>query len=80
LKEQHHFEEALKNVCRCLSNCINSTNDIKTVVFADIAYNRTDLQKKWFPFIQEGNLNTLQVFELISGINQKCTTAIKRQR
>jgi len=45
-----------------LSNCINSINDIKTVIFADIAYNRTDIQKKWFPFIQEGNLNTLQVF------------------
>jgi DNA excision repair protein ERCC-2 len=80
LKEQHRFEEALKNVCRCLSNCINSATDIKTVVFADIGYNRTDLQKKWFPFIQEGNLNTLQVLDLIGEINKRCTTALRKQR
>jgi hypothetical protein len=63
-------------VCRCLSNCINSAEDIKTVVFADITYNRTDLQKKWFPFIREGNLNTLQVLDWILSINKNCTNAL----
>lgn len=53
---------------------------MKTVVFADIAYNRTDLQKKWFPFIQEGNLNTLQVLDWISDINKRSTVALRKQR
>jgi hypothetical protein len=53
---------------------------MKTVVFADIAYNRTDLQKKWFPFIQEGNLNTLQVLDWISDINKRSSVALRQQR
>lgn len=70
----------MKNVSRCLSNCINSCDELKTVVFADISYNRTDLQSKWFPFIREGNLNTLQVLDWIILINKSETFLIKKQK
>ena len=49
-------------------------------MFADIEYNRSDLQKKWFPFICEGNLNTLEVLDNISRINQKNTISKFKQR
>ena len=47
----------LKTTAKCLSNCINCNIEPKSVLFADVAYNKQS-SKKWFPFIQEGSLNT----------------------
>jgi hypothetical protein len=47
----------LKTTAKCLSNCLNCNLEPKSVIFADVAYNKQST-KKWFPFIQEGSLNT----------------------
>jgi hypothetical protein len=73
------FEEAMKNVNRCLSNCINSPIEMKTVVLADIAYLRSDIRKKWFPFVEDANLNTLQVLDFISGISKKSSYLMRKK-
>jgi len=67
-------------VNRCLNNCINSSIEMKTVIFADIAYLRSDIRKKWFPFIEECNLNTLQVLDFISAINKKSSYLVNKKK
>jgi hypothetical protein len=39
------------------------------VIFADVAYNKQST-KKWFPFIQEGSLNTSEVIEKVKRFHQ----------
>ena len=51
----------MRLVSRCLSNCINNNDDLKLVLFADASFGNYDIRKKWFPFIEKGTLNSLDV-------------------
>lgn len=51
----------MRIIARCLSNCINDPGELKVVLFADASFGNFDIRKKWFPFIEEGNLNTSDV-------------------
>ncbi len=59
----------LKTTAKCLSNCINCNLEPKSVIFADVAYNKQST-KKWFPFIQEGNLNTSEAIDKVKKFHQ----------
>ena len=79
-KEHFKLEDALRVTARCLSNCLNDPSEVKTVVLADGNFNRTELKKRWFPFIEEGNLNTLRVLELVMGVNQSSSSMTPQRR
>lgn len=49
-------------------------------MFADIAYLRSDIRKKWFPFIEDCNFNTLQVLDFISVIGKKSTFLLNKKK
>jgi hypothetical protein len=51
----------MRLVARCLSNCINNPNELKIVLFADASFGNYDIRKKWFPFIEKGTFNSLEV-------------------
>lgn len=40
------------------------------MIFADADYNRNDIKKKWFSFIKEGKLSTVNVLDHIVEINK----------
>ena len=61
LKESFKFDTGMRIIARCLSNCVNNPAELKIVLFADASFGIFDIRKKWFPFIDEGNLNTSDV-------------------
>jgi len=64
----------MRIIARCLSNCINNSEEIKIVLFADASFGNFDIRKKWFPFIGEGNVNTSDVIEKVRRINSLTST------
>jgi len=66
----------MRNIARCLSNCINNPAEIKIVLFADASFGTFDIRKKWFPFIEEGNVNTSDVIEKVRRINSKTSSLL----
>ena len=76
LKEIFRFKMAMRVVARCLSNCINDPAEVKVVIFADDSFGKNDIRKKWFPFIEDGNLNTSTIIEQVVRINSKTYQAL----
>jgi DNA excision repair protein ERCC-2 len=76
LKEIFRFKMAMRVVSRCLSNCINNPAEVKVVIFADDSFGKNDIRKKWFPFIEDGNLNTSTIIEQVARINSKTSKAL----
>ena len=54
----------MKNVCRCLSNCINDENDLKLVILVDADF-RSNKVTDWLPFINEGIFNNVSILEAV---------------
>ena len=60
------FEEAMRVVTRCLSNCCNDPDDLKLLILADAGFRSERTISKWLPLIEESSLNTTTAVERVA--------------